>query len=1274
MTRKVLAFLSLVIFMALSLGVHPLGPGQTAEGDELLSQVTIYRDTYGIPHVLGETEEAAMFGDGYAQGQERGERIIPAIVEAAQRRPVTEAQYQTLPAQVLRNVEAFTAGLNFYISEHRQELPSGARALTPLEVVAWMRILRAGAGEGASNSFVVSGQKMVSGNVVVADPHRPFKQEPEIHVKGGDLNFAGLLAQNSMFIEIGHNGYIAWGGSAHPHRMVPLGDSLESITTHYGMMKAKSIAELKRVLSSLELPQEPHIVAGDRDGNIFYVAFGKIPAQDHAGYLRFEELPQIENPASGFVQTSNEVPWLVSPEASESIDPQFYWRHFQPGRPFDPEVNRGTWRGRRLTQVLSSQEKFTLEEIHRVAFDTYIGMAGTLKNLIFAGYEENKGTLGALSEPTAKAVEILRSWDNVSRKESTAMTIFKLWFERYRKLGGSIRVGELKEPTPEERRRAFQALRETVEFMLRQYGSVEVEWGRVHLLQRGDKLFPMGAAEFEFQTVHIASATGPRSGQGRYENGIWYTNFGSSYMFMAELGRPVRAWSVKPNSQTDDFNSVHSWDQSELFSKMEMKPLWFTEEEVLSHVESAWGTRIKLGTKAVGYEAELTFMSPTEMRPLLTDNAPAPLPAGWKAASSFLTLEPSATKVQGQLRFYLPAGVGDVAVFRLSDGGWQRVETGGRAEDFVWAEIEALGTYVALEQEKTAGQGSETALNSQGLPSESNTLALLERADELPLPIGVGIVDKAFLPYSGPPRTLTRSPGQPQIPSNAEISGWIQDLWRMGANSQYGYRMPGTPAGHQGARYILEKFREFGLQDPFLEPISAPLSLPEKWRLTIRTGEKEEVIPSHFVRYAGFTPPEGITAPMVYVGQGSAAEFQAKDAAVGIRGKIVVVDVVAPGLPRSMFLPNLLFEYDPDKTLGEMATEYWPPENLREPYARAKAYGAAGYVGILTFRVNDNNQYLHGLYADGILPGLFISPNHGTYLKSLLAAGPVEANLLLTGGNTTGTLYHVFGFLPGKSEEIIVVHTHHDGWAVNEASGAAVVMALAKYFAQFPKESRERTLLFVAFDSHFGKRSVGEFLGSVQPRIVAAIVIEMIAKEFKIVEGKYVDTGLVSPTHFGIPGGQPHLVSFVQEAVIKHHLDRSVGTPRTFGEGGVYAGRGIPTIERIAISAPQFSNDDTPDKVMVDKLQPTAAAFVDIIRNIDATPRELLDLKPASGPDDSAANVNLQQLKTLSVSKGIDYFAEYANNPRYPNYGGPYYNVNGFTTSLFTISTLDVSR
>jgi acyl-homoserine lactone acylase PvdQ len=36
----------------------------------LAQRVTIYRDTYGIPHVFGETDAATMFGFAYAQAED----------------------------------------------------------------------------------------------------------------------------------------------------------------------------------------------------------------------------------------------------------------------------------------------------------------------------------------------------------------------------------------------------------------------------------------------------------------------------------------------------------------------------------------------------------------------------------------------------------------------------------------------------------------------------------------------------------------------------------------------------------------------------------------------------------------------------------------------------------------------------------------------------------------------------------------------------------------------------------------------------------------------------------------------------------------------------------------------------------------------------------------------------------------------------------------------------------------------------------------------------
>jgi len=52
----------------------------------LASQVTIYRDEYGVPHIVGKTEEAAFFGYGYAQAEDHLERMMIQFRNAQGRR------------------------------------------------------------------------------------------------------------------------------------------------------------------------------------------------------------------------------------------------------------------------------------------------------------------------------------------------------------------------------------------------------------------------------------------------------------------------------------------------------------------------------------------------------------------------------------------------------------------------------------------------------------------------------------------------------------------------------------------------------------------------------------------------------------------------------------------------------------------------------------------------------------------------------------------------------------------------------------------------------------------------------------------------------------------------------------------------------------------------------------------------------------------------------------------------------------------------------------
>ena len=58
--------------------------------------------------------------------------------------------------------------------------------------------------------------------------------------------------------------------------------------------------------------------------------------------------------------------------------------------------------------------------------------------------------------------------------------------------------------------------------------------------------------------------------------------------------------------------------------------------------------------------------------------------------------------------------------------------------------------------------------------------------------------------------------------------------------------------------------------------------------------------------------------------------------------------------------------------------------------------------------------------------------------------------------------------VPGKSDEVIILNAHVDGWfdgAGDNADGLAVMVALARHFAK-PENRPERTLVFVASAGH----------------------------------------------------------------------------------------------------------------------------------------------------------------------------------------------------------------
>jgi len=94
----------------------------------------------------------------------------------------------------------------------------------------------------------------------------------------------------------------------------------------------------------------------------------------------------------------------------------------------------------------------------------------------------------------------------------------------------------------------------------------------------------------------------------------------------------------------------------------------------------------------------------------------------------------------------------------------------------------------------------------------------------------------------------------------------------------------GTPEELESLRYVERRMQEYGFTTNLLLH-DAYISLPGPAKV-VANGRTFACITHSFSRSS---PPDGLTAPMVYVGSGSDADFAAHD----VRGRIVVVDGIA---------------------------------------------------------------------------------------------------------------------------------------------------------------------------------------------------------------------------------------------------------------------------------------------------------------------------------------------------------------------------------------------
>lgn len=258
------------LLLALVFALQAFSAGTPTPAREMARQVTIYRDTYGVPHVYAKTDAGAIFGLMYAQAEDNfwqletdliriigrsaeleGERGIQAdlLVRAYESEKLAREDYARATPQFRGLCDAFAAGLNYYLESHPDVKPRLITHFEPWFILAEERRGPNGASitaderrrafpgiansteaadlrfpgdlppslntEEGSNMWAVSPGRTTNGHaMLLINPHVGFfggGQRYEAHLHSGEgLDVSGFAILGTPYIRSGHNAHLGW--------------------------------------------------------------------------------------------------------------------------------------------------------------------------------------------------------------------------------------------------------------------------------------------------------------------------------------------------------------------------------------------------------------------------------------------------------------------------------------------------------------------------------------------------------------------------------------------------------------------------------------------------------------------------------------------------------------------------------------------------------------------------------------------------------------------------------------------------------------------------------------------------------------------------------------------------------------------------------------------------------------------------------------------------------------------------------------------------------
>jgi acyl-homoserine lactone acylase PvdQ len=230
--------------------------------EKAATQVTIIRDTWGIPHVYGKTDADAVFGLLYAQCEDDFTRIEMNYVEKLGRlseikgksvlyndleikliidENEAKSDYEKAKPWLKKLLNAYADGINYYLYKNPTVKPALLTHFEPWYPLLWtdgsigaistgnlttreLKAFYSGNGDKVSyierkrdvqtgsNGFALAPSKTASGNsILYINPHTSFYFRPEVQISSEEgLSAYGAVTWGQFFIYQGFNENCGW--------------------------------------------------------------------------------------------------------------------------------------------------------------------------------------------------------------------------------------------------------------------------------------------------------------------------------------------------------------------------------------------------------------------------------------------------------------------------------------------------------------------------------------------------------------------------------------------------------------------------------------------------------------------------------------------------------------------------------------------------------------------------------------------------------------------------------------------------------------------------------------------------------------------------------------------------------------------------------------------------------------------------------------------------------------------------------------------------------